>query len=192
MEVDNLIMHVLVKTFRVNSLDSEHMNWKHLLIFPPASNGGTESRLGRMALMFSFLGPCWWKDNNKAAAQGLWDWAVLMERKRFRNQPGSLLPTHTFIKVLRGDQRASGPNLSSFDEVFPLLPAFVLSPSSLSHSPAEHFLSALLDYHSGKLCAQPHPLPPAPPSFCLYPLSDPVLQSVTLSLPGGLRGWPTD
>ena len=33
MEVDNLIMHVLVKTFRVNSLDSEHMNWKHLLIF---------------------------------------------------------------------------------------------------------------------------------------------------------------
>ena len=25
---------------------------------PPASNGGAESRLGRVALMFSFLGPC--------------------------------------------------------------------------------------------------------------------------------------
>ena len=33
MEVDNLIMLVLVKTFRVNSLDAEHMNWKHLLVF---------------------------------------------------------------------------------------------------------------------------------------------------------------
>ena len=33
MEVDNLIMYVLVKTIRVNSLDAERMNWKHLLVF---------------------------------------------------------------------------------------------------------------------------------------------------------------